>query len=333
MAKSGQGVSQSRRRLQASAILLVVGLALISATRPGKAEEIPARRLFGFVLKPAPLPPAAVGFYARGCLAGGAEMPADGPAWQVMRPSRNRNWGHPRLVAFLKDLALKAQKEDGWPGLLIGDMSQPRGGPMLTGHRSHQSGLDADVWMMPMPSRRLTRREREETSAISMLGPDRLHVDPKRFRPGHVKLLKRAASDPRVARIFVHPGIKAALCDATKHETNRGPWMRKIRAWWGHHYHFHVRLKCPPGNTLCKDQKPVPAADGCGDSLKAWFRRLTEPPKPRPKKKKVKKKPPLTLARLPAACRKVLTAGAPHMLAQLTTPVSGKVPLPEPKKK
>ena len=63
-----------------------------------------------------------------------------------MRLSRNRNWGHPKLVEFLERLSAKGAKV-GWPGLLVGDMAQPRGGPMLTGHASHQVGLDADIWL------------------------------------------------------------------------------------------------------------------------------------------------------------------------------------------
>ena len=56
------------------------------------------------------------------------------------------------MVALVKRLAMKAKKDAGWPGILVGDMSQPRGGPMLTGHASHQVGLDADIWLTPMPA-------------------------------------------------------------------------------------------------------------------------------------------------------------------------------------
>ena len=112
----------------------------------------PAKELFGRARAAAPLEPDPIGFYSRGCLAGGEQLPINGSHWQVMRLSRNRNWGHPRLVAFLKKFAPKAAAAAGWPGLLIGDMSQPRGGPMLTGHASHQIGLDADVWLTPAPA-------------------------------------------------------------------------------------------------------------------------------------------------------------------------------------
>ena len=172
----------------------------------------PAKALFGAVTAPAPLSSRAIGTYARGCLAGGVALPISGPDWQVMRLSRNRNWGHPKLLALLERLANDARRLDGWPGLLIGDMAQPRGGPMITGHESHQIGLDADIWLTPMPNRVLTPKEREDLMATSML-KDPFTVDMHLWTPLHTKLIKRAASYPEVERIFVHPAIKQVLCE------------------------------------------------------------------------------------------------------------------------
>src|SRR3954452_1030098 len=115
----------------------------------------PAKELFARRVKPADLAARSIGFYMHGCLAGGVALPINGKTWQVMRLSRNRNWGHPDMIKFLEDLSEKGAKV-GWPGLLVGDMSQPRGGPMITGHASHQVGLDADIWLSPMPNRELT---------------------------------------------------------------------------------------------------------------------------------------------------------------------------------
>ena len=196
-----------------------------AAKKPVKKKAIKrgpeARQLFGAAKTPAPLAARAIGFYAKGCLAGAAALPIDGAAWQAMRLSRNRNWGHPKLVALVEKLALEAKQHDGWPGLLVGDLSQPRGGPMLTGHASHQVGLDADIWLTPMPDRRLTEQEREDLSATSMLAADEVSVDPKVWTDAHVRLLKRAASYAGVERIFVHPAIKKALCDAAAKDTER----------------------------------------------------------------------------------------------------------------
>ena len=178
---------------------------------PPKPKSPIARELFGAATEPAPLAARSIGGYAKGCLAGGLSLPINGPDWQVMRLSRNRNWGNPRLLDYLERLASDARAFDDWPGLLVGDMSQPRGGPMLTGHTSHQVGLDADIWLTPMPDRILTPQEREDMTAVSML-KDPFTVDPQIFTLLHVKLIKRAASYPQVARIFVHPAIKKALC-------------------------------------------------------------------------------------------------------------------------
>jgi penicillin-insensitive murein endopeptidase len=270
-------------------------IAKVKASLPGDAAKV----LFGAITRPAPLAARSIGSYSRGCLAGAVALPVDGKAWQVMRLSRNRNWGHPALVAFLERFAEKGRKI-GWPGLLVGDMSQPRGGPMITGHASHQIGLDADVWFLPMPDRELTRAERETISAVSMVKMATREIDPATWTPTRMALVRQAALDPEVARIFVNPAIKKAMCDTA---TGDRGWLAKVRPWYGHNYHFHVRLTCPAGLADCKDQDKVPSGDGCGADLAWWLG--PEPWKPSPPEKP---RPPLTLADLPAACSQVYVA-------------------------
>jgi penicillin-insensitive murein DD-endopeptidase len=264
--------------------------------------KTPAKELFGRKDGPAPLEARALGWYAKGCLAGATALPVNGETWQVMRLSRNRNWGHPNLVRLIERLSEKGKKL-GWNGLLVGDMSQPRGGPMLTGHASHQVGLDADIWLTPMPDRELTRQEREEMSAVDMVADHRKDVDPKVWTPKHTAIIKAAAEQPEVERVFVNAAIKKALCrDSGSSRT----WQNKVRPYWGHNYHFHIRMRCPAGEGECKPQEPVPAGDGCGKELDWWFRDAVLHPKP--PKEPVKPKPPITMTELPAACRKVLMA-------------------------
>ncbi|MEJ2228538.1 MAG: penicillin-insensitive murein endopeptidase, partial [Alphaproteobacteria bacterium] len=69
-----------------------------------------AKDVFGIQDKPSQGKARAIGFYSKGCLAGGQELPITGKAWQAMRLSRNRNWGHPVLVKFIKRIATEAQK-------------------------------------------------------------------------------------------------------------------------------------------------------------------------------------------------------------------------------
>ncbi len=261
--------------------------------------KTPAKELFGRAVTPAPLAPRAIGSYARGCVAGAVALPVDGETWQVMRLSRNRNWGHPQLVALIERLARMTPQINGWPGLLIGDISQPRGGPMLTGHASHQIGLDADIWLTPMPERRLTRAEREQMSAVDMVRADRLDVDPANWTPAHTALIRAAAKQPQVARIFVNAAIKKALCREAGSDRD---WLSKVRPMFGHNYHFHIRMACPRGEETCSDQDPPPAGDGCGAELERWFTPEMLFPKPgRPR-------PPMIMAALPPECRRVLAA-------------------------
>jgi penicillin-insensitive murein endopeptidase len=267
-------------------------------------SKTPAKELFGRKTQPSKAAAHVYGFYAHGCLAGAEELPIDGPTWQVMRLSRNRNWGHPSLVKFLERLSGKAAKK-GWPGLLVGDMAQPRGGPMITGHASHQIGLDADIWLSPMPNRTLTRQEREETSATMVVADSRLDVDPKIWTPAHVEVIKAAAQDPEVERVFVNAAIKKALCRDPGHDRE---WLSKVRPWWGHDYHFHVRLACPPDDKDCKPQPPPGPEDGC-NQLAYWFKdSIIHPKPPDPNTPPPAPSHGMTMAALPKECKAVLNA-------------------------
>lgn len=266
------------------------------------SPTLPAKQLFGRATEPADLRTRSIGFYAHGCLAGAKALPVDGSTWQVMRLSRNRNWGNPALIGFLERFSKQVPSINGWPGILVGDISQPRGGPMLTGHASHQIGLDADIWLTPMPDRTLSPAERETMMSTDVVRPDKLDVDRTKWTPGHMALIKAAAEQPEVERIFVNAAIKKAICrDATGDRS----WLTKVRPMFGHNYHFHVRIKCPAGETACQGQDPVPPGDGCDASLAWWFQDSVLHPRLNPN---ARPKPALTMAGLPDECRRVLVA-------------------------
>ena len=278
--------------------LMVFSLLLSLLMASPVCAQQPASELFGAVTGPSVGAAEPIGSYAKGCVHGAVQLPTDGPRWQAMRLSRDRRWGHPVLVDYIAALAASAA-QDGWPGLLVGDMGQPRGGPMKTGHASHQSGLDVDIWLLPMPDHRLSEDERETLSAVSVLKPGTRSVDPKRFGEAERLLVYRAARLPGVARVFVAAGIKQSLCAITWRDPS---FLNKVRPWYGHDDHIHVRLACPEGTTLCLDQEPPPPGDGCGEELAYWL--SDEPYKP----KDEPPTPPLTLADLPKACTNVLRA-------------------------
>lgn len=270
-------------------------LAGVEVTRAGIAKQ-----LFGAEAGPAALPAAPYGGYSQGCLAGAAQLPETGATWQAMRLSRNRNWAHPETIDMVQDLSRKAARLPQSSGLYVGDMSQPKGGPMLTGHASHQVGLDADIWLMPA-TLGLSRAQRETLSARSYRRANGAFVNDRWSSYQH-EIVKAAAEDPRTARIFIFPGAKVRMC---RDETGNRDWLRKVRPWYGHHYHFHVRLNCPDNAPGCEPQTPPPPGDGCADA-QAWVNNILDPPPPDPDAPPAAPKRDLRMADLPQACQAVL---------------------------
>lgn len=292
--------------------LLCFALGLGLAAAPVQAEKL-ANQLFGAMDRPSQQAPMPIGSYAKGCAAGLVELPETGPTWQAMRLSRHRNFGQPEMVQFLIDLSVAAT-QIGWPGLYIGDISQPRGGPMTSGHASHQIGLDADIWMLPPRRLNLTRAEREEISSIPVRSADQRSVTTN-WTPAHQALMRAAASDPRVDRIFVAAAVKIEMCKTAKRRDKA--WLQKIRPVAGHDTHFHVRLKCPTGATYCETQTPTVAelskgGNGCDDTLMWWVTDYLNPPEPgtKPAEPETPKRHPrqYTMADLPNQCASVLSA-------------------------
>jgi len=264
---------------------IVLGTLILAAcgsgagTNSATAQQL-ANQLFGAATRGTSAPAEAYGSYARGCADGLVQLPETGPTWQAMRLSRNRNWGHPEMITFLEDLSRQAVGI-GWQGLYVGDISQPRGGPMTSGHASHQMGLDADIWMLPPASLTLSRTERENISSVSVRTEDQRGLT-RHWTPQHAALLRAAASDPRVDRVFVAAAVKIEMCrTATPADT---PWLQRIRPIAGHNYHFHVRLRCPAGSRHCETQSPTVTelsngGNGCDDTLTWWVTDYLNPPR------------------------------------------------------
>ncbi|RNF34787.1 penicillin-insensitive murein endopeptidase [Paracoccus methylarcula] len=280
-----------------TAAALIAGL-----VSPVLAEPL-AKDVFGHFKGASQGPAVSIGFYSKGCGQGFQQLPESGPSWQAMRLSRNRNWGHPELISFLVGLSQAAQQA-GWKGLYIGDISQPRGGPMITGHASHQIGLDADIWMLPPSSLSLTPGQRENISSVSVVARGGTQLSGN-WNPGHMAIMRAAARDPRVERIFTDPVVKVAMCQM---ERGNRSWLRKIRPLNGHDYHFHVRLSCPRGS-ICREQDPPPPGDGCAEAAE-WIKNRIDPSsvKPVPPDPNYRHPRSYRLSELPNQCRTVAAA-------------------------
>ncbi|WP_442976102.1 penicillin-insensitive murein endopeptidase [Rouxiella sp. T17] len=236
--------------------------------------------------------PQAVGSYANGCQIGAQPLPINSPDYQVMRTDQRRFYGQPDLLTFIKRLSAEANRED-LGTVLIGDMAMPAGGRFSSGHASHQSGLDVDIWLQ-MPRKRWTAQQLLKPQPIDLVSRDGKSIVKSQWQPQIEKLIKLAAQDTDVVRIFVNPAIKQQLClDAGSDRE----WLHKVRPWFGHRAHMHVRLRCPVGDQSCESQAAPPPGDGCGAELQSWFL----PPKPGSGITEKKEPPPL-----PAICQSLL---------------------------
>lgn len=247
--------------LTPSIITRAVGLGLCALLAPALASP------WGAIAQPSSGMTQVIGTTANGCIGGAEILPATGPGYVSVRRFRNRYYGHPDLLRFIADLG-RAQQRRHDQLVMIGDLSQPRGGRMSSSHRSHQNGLDVDIWLTLAPSPAAANRMmNNETDPPSMVRSDGLFVG-ERWSEDQRLLIETAARHPGVDRIFANPAIKRALCEETRGD--RG-WLRKVRPWRGHDAHFHVRLACPSDSPQCVMQDPLPPGDGCGADLAWWF--------------------------------------------------------------
>lgn len=246
------------------------------------------------IKRPIPGEATPIGSYSNGCIIGAQALPAKGDGYQVIRLNRNRYYGHPDMISYLQRLGKKV-KDAGMPTMLVGDIAMPGGGRFLTGHASHQMGLDADIWLR-MGAMSDKDALNSDGKGLLVVNRKAQRVDDNIWNDNHAGLIRLAAQDAQVSRIFVNPAIKLKLCQTVKGDRS---WLQKIRPWFGHDSHFHVRLTCPAGAAYCENQAPIPAGDGCGAELYSWF----EPKKPSAEPPKPKITPPE-----PFLCQQVLTA-------------------------
>lgn len=265
-------------------VLALLALAASSAS--------PAATPWQKVTQPIPGSAQSIGAFANGCIIGAEALPLQSNSYQVMRTDQRRYFGHPDLVRFIQRLSQQVQ-DNGMGTVLIGDMGMPAGGRFNGGHASHQSGLDVDIFLQ-LPKTRWTTAQLLKPQALDLVAADGKRVNPRLWQPEIGHLIKLAAQDNEVTRIFVNPAIKQQLC--LEAGTDRD-WLRKVRPWFQHRAHMHVRLRCPANSLECEDQALPPAGDGCGAELQSWF----EPPKPGTTKP-VKKTPPP----LPPSCQALL---------------------------
>ncbi|WP_058912726.1 penicillin-insensitive murein endopeptidase [Entomohabitans teleogrylli] len=265
---------------------LIALLALVASAAVGAATP------WQKVTQPIPGSAQSIGAFSNGCIVGAEALPLASTDYQVMRTDQRRYFGHPDLVLFIQRLSMQV-KNLGLGTVLVGDMGMPAGGRFNSGHASHQSGLDVDIFLQ-LPQTRWTPAQLLKPQALDLVSRDGKRVVDSLWQPKIGSLIKLAAKDNDVTRIFVNPAIKLRLCEEAGADRD---WLRKVRPWFAHRAHMHVRLRCPAGSLECEDQPLPPPGDGCGAELQSWF----APPVPGSTPPKKKTPPPL-----PASCQALL---------------------------
>jgi len=181
-----------------------------------------------------------------GCIAGAVRLPAEGPGFQTIHLSHSSFWGAPQTIAGIETLAREASAA-GLRTLYVEDISLPRGGPMPGGHVAHQIGLDADIGLDMRPRPPLSAADQETVELPSLVRADQRGVEPSRWSPAVVTLLRLAAGLPGIDRVLVNPAIKRQLCSDV---TGDRSWLRLIRPWYGHAAHMH--LSRPPATVAMR---------------------------------------------------------------------------------
>ena len=285
-----------------------------------KSDKILAKKIFGNFTSPTQLSSESIGRYNKGCLNGGVELPAKGETWQHINSKRGRNWGHPTLIDFTKELSVKAT-QFGWKGLYIGDLGNPRGGPTPYGHAAHQVGLEVDIKFKKPKSLNLSIKDshndhrygKPSFKELNVVAKNQKNVNSNWTRE-HMDILRLAAKDERVNKIFVNAAIKVWMCKNAGSEDRS--WLMKIRPERGHSEHFHIRLKCPQGSADCVNTplwNKYKNIDGCDKQLSWWVTDRLQPKKKVIKKSvKIKKKYKCSHARcylpedLPKSCLRTM---------------------------
>lgn len=100
-----------------------------------------------------------------------------------------------------------------------------------------------------------------------MLRKDHLEINAKKWDETYTTQLMWFAGQPETERIFVNAAIKRRLCKQFPGD----PRLARLRPWYFHDDHFHLRLKCPEGETACAPQEAAKGVECEEKDLAYWF--------------------------------------------------------------
>ncbi len=223
----------------------------------------------------------AVGFFTNGSIQDSVTISNEGPGFVKIFRLRERGYGTASLIRMLELAAAGWRRE--FPigdRIQIGDSGDHNGG-YISGHGSHQNGLDVD---------------------IAYLNRSHVERDPNTNGPGGYMeqfvsggkvtanfdiarnwgLMKHLVAQGNVGRIFVDSVIKKTFCsqaaalDPALPAARRTEVLRRLRPYQNHADHLHLRLKCPPNHPKCVEQSEPPSGSGCASTSSVRVDEYTE---------------------------------------------------------
>jgi penicillin-insensitive murein endopeptidase len=231
------------------AALVGVGLALpaLAGARERTNAELPA----AYRRSPFALMSLSVGAPTNGWQIRAKKLKPGEYLW-IQGKSVPYSYGHPALVLMLHRTAKQMARQTPGSVLLVGDLSREYGGP-LAGHRSHQSGRDADVGFFvtddkgrPLNSRQLRTFDGQGRARDG----SGLRFDDYRNWLLVQLWLKDSRAD--LEYVFVASHLRRRLLEFaqkrpafSKYVDDAAQFLRQPSNGLPHDDHFHIRIACP----------------------------------------------------------------------------------------
>jgi penicillin-insensitive murein DD-endopeptidase len=186
----------------------------------------------------------------------------DTPHLKVKSSSKSRTYGHPALVLMLERSAKDISKAVLGSVMVVGDLSAKAGGP-IGGHRSHQSGRDADVGFY-------LRNEKGNQVVLDqfvkidgegkVIGHRGVYFDDVR----NWELVRSWLRDKRagISHVFVAAHVRNRLLAYARSSNARKAYhddaaklLHQPSNSAAHDDHYHVRITCPQRQKdICTEQ-------------------------------------------------------------------------------
>ncbi|MEO8179666.1 MAG: penicillin-insensitive murein endopeptidase [Deltaproteobacteria bacterium] len=184
------------------------------------------------------------------------------PELWIQDKSLPYTYGHPSLVLMLYRTAKQIARQSPGSVLLVGDLSREFGGP-LSGHKSHQSGRDADVGFFVTDSKGRPQNSRRllafDTAGRARDGSGVRFDDYRNWLLVQLWLKDERAE---LEHVFVASHLRKRLLNFararpafSRYVEGAAQFLRQPANGLPHDDHFHVRIACPERQQeLCSER-------------------------------------------------------------------------------